>query len=432
MRALYARDLAGLLHTPAQPMLRMTHRYDELAQRVVRGEGLLRPRLPHDPADTSLLSRPPGYPLFLSLVYHACGRDFFAVQFWQDLFDATTPVLVFLLAGALVAWRVALLAGLLAAIWHSLAFDSNLVLPDAPSVVPLLLGLWLLARDRRRPGFGKGAAAGACFGLAAWLRPNAVILAPSLAVALLLVAPRRRAWPAAAGLLAGAAALVAPITLRNYVVYHRFVPLSTNLGIVMWRGIAEAGGERFGARATESEVAQQEAAEYADPRYALWWASPDGIDRDRARVRKSLAVIRAHPAWFARSVAARAAALLDFAGPTAPLLAEAAAAPSRGTGWLAPGAGFEWARRPLRAAQWLARAALLPLFLLGLALLGALGWRRALLPAAALFSFLGFQSLMHLEERMALPLEAIAIVFGACGLAGLASLARLRTRRAGR
>ena len=42
---------------------------------------------------------------------------------------------------------------------------------------------------------------------------------------------------------------------------------------------------------------------YGDPRYGDWWASPDGIRRDRDRVRRSLAVIAEHPAWFAGTAA---------------------------------------------------------------------------------------------------------------------------------
>src|SRR6266571_7362881 len=115
VRSLHALDLAPLLHTPRMPGVRMTHRYDEAALSMVRGEGILFPDL-RDPSDTRPLARPPGYPLFLSLMYSVAGRSFFVVQLVQNVVDSVGAVLIFLVAERILGWRVGVVAGLLAAV----------------------------------------------------------------------------------------------------------------------------------------------------------------------------------------------------------------------------------------------------------------------------------------------------------------------------
>src|SRR5262249_26741690 len=94
-------------------------------------------------------------------------------------------------------------------------------------------------------------------------------------------------------------------TIRNYLIFHRFVLISENMGIVLWEGIGDAGRGEFGAPITDHAVADQEAVLYDDPRYAQSWSTPDGITRDRDRIRRSVAVIAGHPVWFAGAVLGR-------------------------------------------------------------------------------------------------------------------------------
>src|SRR4051794_23497312 len=84
VRSLYALDLAPVMYSRVQPGTRMAWRYDEAASGILRGEGVLWPRDP-DPARTGLLARPPGYPLYLAVVYRVLGRSFFAAQLVQNL-----------------------------------------------------------------------------------------------------------------------------------------------------------------------------------------------------------------------------------------------------------------------------------------------------------------------------------------------------------
>src|SRR5262249_57108184 len=104
VRPLYALALAPVMYSRVQPGTRMAWRYDEAAVGVLGGEGLLWPRHP-DPARTGLLARPPGYPLFLAIVYRTLGRSFFAAQLVQNVLTSAACVMLALATARLLAWR---------------------------------------------------------------------------------------------------------------------------------------------------------------------------------------------------------------------------------------------------------------------------------------------------------------------------------------
>jgi len=457
VRSLHAVDLAPVMDTAAQPGMRMTRRYDIHAVEMLQGAGLVFPR-DADPADTGLVSRPPGYSILLAALYRVAGRGLSLTQLTQNLASSLAPALVLLLGALALSWRVGFVAGVLVAVAPHFAYYSNLILPDALCVLPVLAGSLFLQRGRRgKRAVAWCATAGGVFGLATWLRPNMLVIAPFVGAGLILLAPRRESFAKAVAITLASCAAIAPITLRNYVVYGEFVPVSSNSGIVLWEGIADAGGERFGAVPTDGEVERQEARLYGNPRYKTWWASPDGIRRDRERIRRGLAVIQAHPIWFAGAMLRRAGDLLDYAASAPPLVGSAGAAspitetaddaePESGTRplsetWnppeavatlapllskeacLALGRAFGPARRAARAAQNLLRFTMLPALLVGAVGLGALSPRRALFLALVPLCFLLFQTAVHLEFRMTLTMHALLSLFMAAGIVLAAAFA---------
>src|SRR5262249_26960586 len=124
------------------------------------------------------------------------------------------------------------------------------------------------------------AIAGVLFGLAAWLRQNTMLLAPFVVFSLVWIARRARDFrlrqliPGAVIVIASIL-MIALITIRNYVLFHEFVPVGINFGIVLWEGIGESdGGDRFGAVVTDGAVSEQEVIWYNNPHYG-WWSTPD-------------------------------------------------------------------------------------------------------------------------------------------------------------
>jgi hypothetical protein len=435
LRLAYVADVAPTLYRAAQPGVRMARRYTEAAESILAGDGLLYPRRRCDPADTSLLARPPGYPLFVALVHRTLGPNYADVMSAQALVCALGAGLALVLVTRVAGSRAGVAAGVLTALSPPLASSVALVTPDA-LVATLGVGVAALLWTSRRGSSARRtvlwAAAGALAGAGTWLRPNLVLLAPFLALALLLAGPRRRRWAPAVALGVAGVAAVVPISVRNGRLYHALVPVSANGGIVLWEGIADAGGERFGARSRDLDVAAEEAVRFGRPDYAKTWITPDGILRDRDRMRRSLEVIRRHPLWYARAVARRAfgvvvsgheASLVEARPPELAPDSTVVDHPAvRADAALA-------AARPLwRALQ---RALLLteiPLALAGALALAWLAPRRAALLGLVPAYVLLVQAPMHFEPRFALPLDAFVPAFAGAGLTlavcGAARLAR--------
>jgi hypothetical protein len=421
VRSLYAVSLAPSMYSPSQPGTRMAWRYDDTAVAILAGEGILWPRNP-DPIHTGLLARPPGFGTFLAIVYLTLGRSFFAAQLVQNTLTSLACVLLVLVGARLVDWRTGLVAGVIAALSPHLAYTSNLVLPDALCALPLLAALLLLARAHPdgAAGWWWSALAGGLIGVGVWLRPNVVLLAPFLSGVLLLLSRRRwRAIVHGVALTAGAAAVVAPITVRNYLIFHELVPVSINGGLTFWQGVADAGGEAVGARRRDKHVMEEEAVRYANPRYREWWAEPDGIWRDRDRYQRAREVIRANKALYGRVILRRMGAMLDYGSGEAPTVAlrGVSDSPERPDD-VDSGRTHDLARRAsddVFLAPGRVAGPLRPL-VVGTAILVRRDWRRTTLLLAISAYYLLSEGFFIFEWRVVMPMHYGLFVAAAAGM----------------
>ncbi|HEU4387247.1 MAG TPA: glycosyltransferase family 39 protein [Blastocatellia bacterium] len=426
VRSLHAVDLSPFTHTSAQPYVGLTDDYDRRAVSIVEGNGILVPAI-KNPADTGLLSHAPGYSIYLSAIYASFGRSFFTVQAVQNPLNSLTPVLIILYGGLLLSWRVGFAAGLCAAFSHHLAYYSNLILPDALCALPIVVGVYLLTMSETdsQNEWIPFALAGLSLGLSAWLRPNGMLLPAFLGVMLVIVSVRRHRLIRRIALLVGTSCLViAPITVRNYLIYREFVPIQIGTGLNLWEGIGESSGERFGAVAKDEEVALQEAALYNNPDYGGWWASPDGIQRDRDRVKKSLDIISRHPFWYSAVMLGRMREMLKYSA-YAPLVSRAQPQSSTPVTMgdsenekervsriaLVPGESLSFLRPAVRVIQRVTKETSLPFVLLGAVVLFSAHWRKGMLVAMAPLYYLLIQSSMHTEFRYVLPMHYFLFVF---------------------
>jgi dolichyl-phosphate-mannose-protein mannosyltransferase len=433
VKSLHATDLAPITNTGRQLYAGMAGQYLAQSVSMLKGDGILFPEN-QDPQDTSLLARPPGYPIFLGAVYYFFGGSYFTAQLVQNLLNSISPALIFLIAGTLVSHRVAVASAVIAAVSHHLSYFSNAILPDSLCALPILLAVYVIVITRRRRQVLGCALAGALFGLSVWLRPNALLLGCFFAVAMTMISRSRlraikRVWILALMPFV----VVAPITIRNYVIYGEFVPVSINMGIVLWEGIADGGGQQFGALPTDDLVSQQEAEAYGNPAYAKDWSSPDGVKRDRERVRKSAAVIAKHPFWFAGAMMGRMADMLKYSAE-APLVfrssdaglgqTDEAAAERKNPNRMPKkkdiesdrslceiGERFSWIRPAARFAQRITKETAQLFIALGAIIMFSLSWRRSLFILITPLYYLLIQSLAHTEFRYTLPMHYFLFIF---------------------
>src|SRR5215212_9041999 len=251
---------------------------------------------------------PPGYPLLIALATGLYGDPDAGVQIIQIVCDALAAVLVLLIAAELLPLAAAVVAGLLAAVAPQLAWNSVLLLPDTISVLPLLLAFYCLLQASKRGGaVALGLAAGVLVGVSCWLRPNGLLLAPFLVLFAPLLFGRGRRARCALALVGGALLVIAPLTIRNAVVFGHFIPLSLGAGQTLLEGIADYDKQkRFGIPETDLGIMTKEAEEQGRPDYKLTLFGPDGVRRERMRVARAARVIRENPLWFAGVMVRRA------------------------------------------------------------------------------------------------------------------------------
>jgi hypothetical protein len=266
-------------------------------------------------SDLNTLGHPPGYSILMAKISWALGESNTTVQFVQIIGDALAAAIIFLIVAELLPLSAALIAGMLAAFSPQFAWNSVLLLPDSLAVLPILLAVYCLARAVRNPRFVTFIIAGALLGISCWLRANAMLLPFFLGAAVLLVlkpeVQRQRRLQFALSVIFGTLLIVLPLTIRNAIVFHRFIPLSLGAGQTLLEGIADydpAG--RFNIPNTDIGIMKQEAEAFHRPDYFGTLFNPDGVERERWRLARGFGVIRRHPFWFSGVMSRRAASML--------------------------------------------------------------------------------------------------------------------------
>jgi hypothetical protein len=280
---------------------------------MLDGEGVLYPSGYEEHSSIQLLIHPPGYSIFIAGILRLFGRSDDYLVLVQIICDSAAAVMIFLLATGVVSNLAATIAGLLVSFSPHLAHHSVLLLPESLAVLPILIAVWLLIRASKQPRLATVLAAGALLGLSCWLRSNTLLLAPLIALALSPLFAHGQRLKQAIALVCGAIVVISPITIRNWVVFGHFIPLSLGSGITMIEGIADYDKEnRFGMPATDDEARLKDVEWHNRPEYAgaLW--RPDGIERDRYRFARGLEVMRNNPVWFAGVMIRRASSMLRY------------------------------------------------------------------------------------------------------------------------
>lgn len=291
----------------------MATTYEPEALNMLKDGYILFPRVLNAPSDATTILHPPGYSILMAGIYRLFGDSDANIQVLQMVCDAAAAVMMFLIAGELLPNAVAIVAGFLVALSPHLAYYSLWISPDSLAVLPILAAIYFVTRAVKKPRLITVVAAGAFLGLSCWLRSNALLLAPSVSILILLLLERGKRLKYTAVFIGTAFIVISPITIRNMVLFHRFIPLSVGAGITLIEGIADYDKEHaFGMPFTDEEAAQMEARLYGRPDYNddLW--TSDGVERDNARLARGLVVTRSHPGWFLGVMVRRAGFMLRY------------------------------------------------------------------------------------------------------------------------
>jgi tetratricopeptide (TPR) repeat protein len=216
----------------------------------------------------------PLYAYLLGLLMKVLGDDVVRILVVQSLLGCATVLLTWYAGRRLLGGAHGLLAAAILAVYGPFVFFEGMVMKTflSPLLTILLVILFDLLRERAAASgppaaagpaaaagppaaAGPGAAppgvariatvTGAAYGLTTLDRDNFILLAPALALLALWLGGgfRRAGWRMAGAFTLGTVLVIAPVTLRNWVVSKEFVLLTTGGGEVFFTGNnADANG----------------------------------------------------------------------------------------------------------------------------------------------------------------------------------------------
>jgi len=232
LRLIYVGEVR---HTPFFHTLGLDAKfYDQWAKNILDGKG-----------NPEAFFVTPLYPYLLAGVYWLFGRDLFLVRVVQAGLGALSAALTCAIGRTAFSRRVGVAAGFVAACYGAAIFYDGAIVLEPLLVLLITLSLYLVlaAETRERPR-ALLLSAGIALGAASVGRAAALVLLP--VVAAWLVRGRRaggttamRGRSAAALVVLGAALVVAPVTVRNFVVARDFVGITSNGGINFYIGNSE-------------------------------------------------------------------------------------------------------------------------------------------------------------------------------------------------
>jgi hypothetical protein len=294
-------------------LTRLVNSYRTEALRITQEGGVLIPDEIPESGDARMLVHPPGYSFLLAGLKDV--TSYRAIRTLQAVADAVSVVMVFLIADELLGFAVAAVASGLAALSPHLAYYSLWLSPDSLVALPTLLAVWLLIRGIKSRQLAAFVVSGCLIGVACWLRSNSLLLAPFLSLLVCLVFYKRGQGRASAAVVITAAAIlvIAPLTVRNFIVFRRVIPTSIGNGITLIEGIADYDPtDNLGMPGGDDQASIKDSEWYGRPDYTgdLW--VPDGIRRDQDRFKRGLGVVASHPLWFLSVMARRAGFMLRY------------------------------------------------------------------------------------------------------------------------
>jgi 4-amino-4-deoxy-L-arabinose transferase-like glycosyltransferase len=182
--------------------------------------------------------RPPGYPFFLAGIYSFAGANVFIVCLVQAILGGLTVLALMYLANAILDRKAAVAGGVIAALYPGLIYLSRLLLSENLAIPLLLLSICVAVKVARSGGFLAPALLGALLGLSVLTRGSNMIAAALLLGAVLLVKWRTggiaNSFKCVSLSAMAMAIILSPWTVRNYAVFHRMAPLSTQDGIGLY------------------------------------------------------------------------------------------------------------------------------------------------------------------------------------------------------
>lgn len=205
---------------------------------------------------------PPGYPFFLSIIYRLFGHSYLAVRAAQSIVGSLNCVLIWLIAKALGSKKAGIIAAIAAIVYFPFIKSTELLLTELFFTFLLLLLTFLFVKVKppKILTFKNTVIAGFLLGAAVLTRATMIFYVLFVLPVFFFSMPGQSAniFKKYLVLCVVFVLTVLPWTIRNYVVYHKIVPVATQGGITLYSSYCPPGGI-FGRLAGEEDPVIAEA-----------------------------------------------------------------------------------------------------------------------------------------------------------------------------
>lgn len=231
--ALVVRVVFVLVVDPKVPAVGDASAYHLLANNLAEGRGYIRPfDLAKFGRVVATAEYPPLFPALLSLFARLGIRSVDGQRVVMAVVGSGTVVLVAYVGRRVGGTAVGIVAGVLAAGYPMLFLPDTILMTETLFAFFVVASMFLAYRAADAPTPLRCAVLGLVLGLASLTRAEAMVLAVFLAVPLAWRMRDATVWRRlglGALVLATAAVVVVPWSIRNYRTFHAFVPVSNSL-----------------------------------------------------------------------------------------------------------------------------------------------------------------------------------------------------------
>lgn len=183
-------------------------------------------------------ARYPLFPIFLSFLYFIFDDCLLGIRLVMSILTAINCVFTYRVAKHVTNSSIAILAGLIAAIYPNLFFWGAFLLTETLFTTFFLAAIYLIIRLSENPPSGQLFFTGVLLGLASLTRGMLLLFLPLLLLWLTYIYWKNKKILAKVVfcIFAAAALVVLPWTIRNYVILGKLIPIAANGGRSLYGG----------------------------------------------------------------------------------------------------------------------------------------------------------------------------------------------------
>lgn len=233
--------------------------YDRLAVSLSQGGGYV------NTDGTAHSLYPPFYPFFLSLIYRFLGHSYTGVKIVQSIIGAFSCVLIYLIGKRIYGFAIGAIASGISVFYPPFIMSTKLLLTELVFTFLLVLVILYLLKIQEEPHLRRCIILGLLLGIAL-LTKSVMIFFPFFIVPLFIYLKKNYLdkLKRFIVLMSFFVLSISPWIIRNYNIYHRFVPGSAHSGLGLYSSYRPAGGI-FGMNAAADDPVVIEANKISSP-----------------------------------------------------------------------------------------------------------------------------------------------------------------------